>query len=130
MSLSITAVYTAVFAILIIPMSMQITMRRIALGNVASGDANDEDLILKRETLRNYCEYVPLGLILLAAFENTFGSTTSTILLGGMFLFSRVLHVTGFQFFKSPKYFAIAMMVQHTYFVLAPALLIYEIAFG
>ena len=127
MSLTITTLYTAVFAILIIPLSMQVTMRRIAMGNVASGSANDEELILRRETLRNFSEYVPLGLILLAVYEITFGSIISTILFGGMLLFSRVLHVFGFQFFKTPKIFAIAMVTQHTYFALAPALLIYEI---
>ena len=127
MSLSITAVYTAVFAILIVPMSLQITLRRIALGNLALGDGKDEELIRKRETLRNFCEYVPLGLILLAVYESTFGSIISVIVFGGMFLFSRILHIIGLQHFVSPKYFGVAMVVQHTYFILASGMLIYDI---
>lgn len=127
MNLSITAIYTAIFALLIIPMSMQITLRRIALGNVALGDGNDDNLRCKREVLRNFCEYVPLGLVLLSAYEITFGSSNAVIAFGGLFLFSRVLHIIGLQYYGTPKVFGIAMVAQHTYFTLAAGMLIYEI---
>ena len=127
MNLTITAVYTAIFALLIIPMSMQITLRRIAIGNVALGDGNDKDLKCKREVLRNFCEYVPLGLVLLAAYELTFGSGSVAMSFGGLFLFSRVLHIIGLQHFGTPKVFAIAMVAQHSYFSLAAGMVLYEL---
>lgn len=130
MTLTITTLCTAIFALIVIPLSFQVTLRRIALGNVAVGDGEDLDLTLKRETLRNFVEYVPLGLILLAVYENIFGSVTSTMVFCGMFVFSRVLHIFGFQFMKSPKYFAPAMVIQHTYFSLVPIILLYEIING
>ncbi|MFV1985450.1 MAG: MAPEG family protein [Thiohalomonadales bacterium] len=126
MSLTVTAIYTALFSILIIPLSMQITMRRIALGNLAFGDANDENLIRKRETLRNFSEYVPLGLLLLAIYEYNIGGTLSVMIFGGLFLFSRVLHIFGLQYKASPKYFGPAMMIQHGYFLVVSIILIYN----
>jgi len=92
---------------------MQITMRRVALGNIAFGDANNKDLICKRETLRNFSEYVPLGLILLALYEYNIGGYM-VIVFGGVFLFSRILHIIGLQFIGLPKIFGPAMVIQHT----------------
>jgi len=126
MSLTITALYTAIFGILLIPLSMQITMRRVQLGNIAFGDANDKDLICKRETLRNFSEYVPLGILLLALYEYNIGGDL-VIVFGGIFLFSRVLHMIGLQFTGSPKIFGPAMMIQHGYFLVVGGILIYKI---
>lgn len=127
MTLTITTIYTALFAIMIIPLSLQVTLRRITVGSIASGDGNDKELILKRETLRNFIEYVPLGLILLAVYEFHFPNSLSVQIFGGMFLLSRVWHVIGFQFVGSPKYFAPAMMIQHSYFSLASVIILYSL---
>ena len=130
MPLTVTTVCTVVFALSTIVLSLQVTLRRIAVGNVAVGDAEDATLKLRRETLRNFAEYVPLGLILLAAYESTFGNVTSTLVFAGMFLFSRLFHVFGFQFMQSPKYFAPAMVIQHSYFSVASLMILYHLLTG
>ena len=130
MSLPVTAVCTIIFALITIPLSLQVTMRRIAIGNVAVGDGEDAMLKLRRETFRNFAEYVPLGLILLALYEHTFGSVTSTMVFAGLFLFSRLFHVFGFQFMQSPKFFAPAMIIQHTFFSAASLMILYQLITG
>ena len=130
MPLTVTSVCTIIFALLTIALSFQVTLRRIAIGNVAVGDGEDALLKLKRETLRNFAEYVPLGLILLAVYENTFGSVTSTMVFAGLFLFSRLFHIFGFQFMQSPKFFAPAMVMQHTYFSVASLMILYQLITG
>jgi len=130
MSLTVTTVCTVIFALITIPLSFQVTLRRIAIGNVSVGDGEDALLKIRRETFRNFTEYVPLGLILLAVYEYTFGSVTSTMVLAGMFLFSRLFHVFGFQFMRSPKFFAPAMAIQHTYFSVASLLVLYQLITG
>lgn len=130
MSLTVTTVCTVIFALIAIPLSFQVTLRRIAIGNVSVGDGEDALLKIRRETFRNFTEYVPLGLILLAVYEYTFGSVTSTMVLAGMFLFSRLFHVFGFQFMRSPKFFAPAMAIQHTYFSVASLLVLYQLITG
>ena len=126
MSLTVTTVSTVIFALIAIPLSFQVTLRRIVVGNVAVGDAEDETLKLRRETFRNFAEYVPLGLILLAVYETTFGSVFSTLVFAGMFLFSRLLHIFGFQVMQSPRYFAPAMVIQHSYFSVASVMILYH----
>lgn len=130
MSLTVTTVCTVIFALIAIPLSFQVTLRRIAIGNVSVGDGEDALLKLRRETFRNFAEYVPLGLILLAVYEYTFGSVTSTMVFAGMFLFSRLFHVFGFQFMRSPKFFAPAMVIQHTYFSVASVMVLYQLITG
>ena len=127
MSLSVTTVCTVFFALIAIPLSLQVTLRRIAIGNVAVGDGGDAILKLRRETMRNFAEYVPLGLVLLAVYEHTFGSVTSTMVFACLFVFSRLLHVFGFQFMQTPKFFAPAMVMQHTFFSVASVMIIYNL---
>ena len=130
MQLTITTLFTVIFALLTIGLSFQITLRRIALGNVAVGDGEDAVLRIRRETLRNFAEYVPLGLILLAVFESSFGSGTWTLVFALIFLLSRLVHIVGFQFMQSPRYFAPAMVLQHSYFSVASAMILYQMISG
>ncbi|MDH5730867.1 MAG: MAPEG family protein, partial [Gammaproteobacteria bacterium] len=95
LELKITVVVTALFAIMIVPLVSQITMRRIQLGNVAIGDANDFDLRKKIETLSNFCEYVPLGLIILALLELNYAHENYALVFGVLFLAARILHALG-----------------------------------
>lgn len=130
MSLPVTTVFTVLFALIAIGLSLQVTLRRVVIGNVAVGDGKDATLELRRETFRNFAEYVPLGLILLAVYENTFGYVTSTLVFAVMFLTARLLHIFGFQFMQSPKYFAPAMVIQHTFFSAASIFVLYHLLSG
>jgi len=125
--LTITTLITSIFVFLIVPLSMQITMKRIKLGNIAIGDGNNDDLRKKIETLGNFSEYVPLGLILLAVFEYKFGSTMSVAFYGGVFLLCRVIHLIGMLYTSTPLLRAIAMIVQHISFFIVGGTLIYTI---
>lgn len=130
MPLPVTTVSTVLFALIVIPLSLQVTLRRVAVGIIVAGDGEDRVLKLRRETLRNFAEYVPLGLLLLAMYESTFGQVTSTMVFAGMFVCSRLLHIFGFQFMQSPRYFAPAMVIQHSYFSIASILILYHVITG
>lgn len=126
MSLMITAFITALFAIVVVPLSLQITFRRIAIGNVAYGDGNDFELRKKIETLGNYSEYVPLGLILLAFLESIMGQAWWVLGFGTLFFICRLIHAFGMLYGKTPMLRAIAMMGQHFYFIAVGGIIIYS----
>ncbi len=105
-------------------------MKRIKLGNIAIGDDNDNDLRLKIETLGNFSEYVPIGLILLAVFEYNIGQSVYVALYGGVFLLCRILHTVGMLYTSTPLLRAIAMITQHVSFLSVGITLIYKVIFS
>jgi len=97
-----------------------------ALGNVAYGDASDADLLRKKETLSNFGEYVPLGLILLGILEYNYGQSIYVVLFGGVFLAVRIAHAVGMLYTNTPLLRAVAMLTQHAIFVTAGGVFLYQ----
>ncbi len=107
-SIPITSIIAAIFAITTFVLSWIVSMRRAALGKAANdltgfslGDAGDEILLTRRETLRNFCEYVPICLLLLLLIEVQGATATLVWTIGGLFVLGRILHA--FTMLKIPN---------------------------
>jgi uncharacterized membrane protein YecN with MAPEG domain len=119
-SLPFTSVTTALLALLMLPLTLSVSMRRLALGREKGdvtafvfGDGND--LTLKRRTraFGNLIEYVPTCVVLLFLTEVGGASTTllwvnSTLLVAG-----RVLHALGMLYVNSPAPRGLAMLMTY-----------------
>lgn len=92
--LTVTAIYAAAFALLLIYLSIRvISIRRrdqISLG--AGGDSTLEKRIRAHA---NFTEYTPLGLILLAALELNSAPLWQLHIVGGLLLVGRLCHPVG-----------------------------------
>jgi len=109
MTLSITSTVTAILALLMFPLTLQISLRRAALGKAEGdffafvfGDGNDAVLRRRIRAFGNFIEYTPFCILLLAFIEiasapNAVLYTTASLLLGG-----RVIHAAGMLLDISP----------------------------
>lgn len=68
MSLAITGLYAGLASLMLIVLSVRVIQVRRARG-LSSGDGGDAELKRRIRAHGNFCEYVPLALILLAAVE-------------------------------------------------------------
>ena len=94
MSLSITGFYAGLLALLFIVLSINVIRMRLKF-KVGTGDGEQEPLIKAIRVHGNFIEYVPLTLILLAAFEFSGGNALWLHILGGALFVSRILHAMG-----------------------------------
>jgi len=123
-SLPVTSLVAGVFALLMVPLSLQVTWRRVKV-RARFGDAGDEVLRRRIRAHGNFIEYAPTALIVLALVEIGGGVLFLTWGLGGAFLASRVLHAVGMLYTSTPKLTAIAMLMQHAAFLVAGGWLVY-----
>ena len=113
--------YTAIaLTVLMIPLAMNISMRRFLLGKaqgdvgaVSIGDAGDEILRRRIRAFGNLIEYAPMCLILLALLENT--SAPANLLWGvsGLVVFGRLFHALGMLLVKNPAPRALGMAMTY-----------------
>ena len=119
----ITALTTAVFAVLMVLLSAQTSLSRAGL-KAGHGDGGDETLRRRIRAHGNFAEYAPMALILLGLVE-AFGSNRATVLgLAIALCFSRVLHALGMLYTSRATLKAIAMFIQHAAFIYAAILLV------
>ncbi len=116
MPLHVTSLIAGLLALLMVPLSFQISVRRVQLRTVF-GDAEDETLRRRVRAHGNFAEYAPLGLIVLGLVEWSGASSGWVWALGILLLGSRLLHLTGMLYAESPLPRALAMVVQHAAFV-------------
>lgn len=92
MSFTITLFYAGLLALVLLALSMQVVVLRRRHGvGVGSGDRQDLGLAVRAQA--NFCEYVPVGLLLLLLLEAA--GTLSPVLLhmlGAMLLVGRLMH--------------------------------------
>ncbi len=94
MTLPVTALYTALFLILMVGLSIQVVRTRMREG-VSLGDGDSKPL---RQAIRvhgNAAEHIPFVLIGLGALESLSASTTALLLYGAVFFLARLAHVAG-----------------------------------
>lgn len=94
MILTVTALYTGLFLILLLALAASVVRRRLR-GQVSLGDGGDAAL---RQAIRahgNAAEYVPIVLISLGVLENMGTSAVLLHLYGGVFFLGRLLHAWG-----------------------------------
>lgn len=93
--LDVTIFAAAVLAILMLPLSLLVTMRRIKLGNVVFGDGGDETLLRRMRAHGNFSEYVPLSLIVLGLAETQSGPTWLLWTTALLLVVGRIVHALG-----------------------------------
>lgn len=118
MTLPVTSLLAGVFALLMVPLSLQVSLRRAKLG-VSAGDANDETLRRRIRAHGNFIEYVPMALIAVGLIE--FGGAAKPLVVGlaVAFFLSRALHGIGMLYTSTPTLRAGGMLIQHLAFLMA-----------
>ena len=99
----ITALYAGLLAILLFVLSIRVIGLRgnPAFSFIAHGKGDEELLQRAIRAHGNFTEYVPMMLILLAFLELSDASELKLHLLGGAFLFGRVMHGICMGFMRS-----------------------------
>lgn len=122
--LPITSTIAAILAIVMLPLTVQVTMQRVALGKamgdiagVAFGDGNDKVLRRRIDAFGNFMEYVPMCLIMLALIENGGASPNIVWGVGGMLVLGRSIHALSILYVKNPAPKAIGMFMTYSAFI-------------
>ena len=126
MTLGITSLLVGLFALLMVPLSLQVSMRRVKLGGVSVGDAGDETLRRRIRAHGNFIEYAPTALIAVGLVEYGGASKPLVVGLALAFLLSRALHAIGMLYTSTPTLRAGAMLIQHAAFLVAGAWLVFK----
>ncbi len=114
----ITSLVVGIFALLIVPLSVQVSLLR-AKANTVFGDAGDETLRKRIRAHGNFIEYAPLAAMALGVTEYRGGPTWLVWVLAFGFVFARVVHAIGMLFTATPPVRAVAMLVNHVSFLAA-----------
>lgn len=93
-NLTLTGFYAAILAILYIGLAFKVIGQRRKHA-VGIGDNDNKDLAKAIRVHGNFSEYVPLALILFAAYELQNGPTLTLHALGGLLVTGRFLHAMG-----------------------------------
>ena len=94
MSITITAFYASLLALVFLSLSFNIIRLRFKL-KIGVGDGGERTLTKAIRVHGNFSEYVPLALILLASYELSGADSLWLHTLGAMLLIGRILHVIG-----------------------------------
>ncbi|CUR45961.1 MAPEG family protein [Alloalcanivorax xenomutans] len=94
MSLTITALYTGLFILLLLALAANVVRNRLS-GHVSLGDGGNPSLQKAVRAHGNATEYVPIVLIGLAVLENLGTSATLLHLYGSGLFVGRLLHAWG-----------------------------------
>ena len=125
MSLPVVSILAAVFILVLAALSLSVSMRRIHLGGIFFGDANDDTLRRKIRAHGNFIEYVPSGLIVIGLVELAGASKFQVAALALAFFISRVLHAYGMLYTKTASIGAVGMVIQHAVFIVSGIWLLY-----
>lgn len=117
-SVPATALVAGIFALLIVPLSVQVTLRRVK-ARAVFGDAKDETLRKRIRAHGNFIEYAPLAVVVLGLVEYRGGADWLVWSLAFGFIFSRVVHALGMLYTSTPPVRAVAMLVNHLSFLVA-----------
>jgi uncharacterized protein len=122
-SMVATSLVAGLFALLIVLLSVQVSLRR-AKSNTVFGDAGDETLRRRIRAHGNFIEYAPLGVVVLGFVEYRGAAEWLVYSLAAGFVLSRVLHAVGMLFTTTPFVRAVAMLINHASFLVGGAWLI------
>jgi uncharacterized membrane protein YecN with MAPEG domain len=117
----------AVFSLLMVLLSVQISLRRVAL-KTTHGDAGDATLRKRIRAHGNFIEYAPLALLVLLLVELSGAARGDTWILAVGFVVARALHAAGMLFTRGPALRGIAMLVQHASFIYGAVVLIRRVS--
>ncbi len=117
-SLPITSTIAALLAILMFPLTLQVSILRKSLGNVTFGDADDPVLRRRIRAFGNFAEYTPLCLVLLALVELQGASAGFAWSVGALLLAGRLIHALGMLYVNSPAPRGVGMFMTYAAFLL------------
>ncbi|MCI4592245.1 MAPEG family protein [Sphingobium sp. BYY-5] len=92
--LPITSILAAAFAVALVALSFPISLRRLKVGDMVGGSA-DEVLHRRIRAQGNFIEYVPLGLVSLGLVEAHAAPIWIILAIGTMLVLGRALHAFG-----------------------------------
>ncbi|MDH3335114.1 MAG: MAPEG family protein [Rhodospirillaceae bacterium] len=109
-SLSITPIYAAIFALILVGLSSYVIKMRYK-HRVSLGDGGNKEMLKAIRAHGNFIEYVPMSLILLAMLE--LGGENPAVLhtFGVALLVGRALHAPGLNFKGTTKLRQIGMVL-------------------
>ena len=119
MNLQVTTFLAGIFALLMVPLSLQVSLQRIKLGGVSSDSASDETLRRRIRAHGNFIEYAPTALIVMGLVEGGGGAMPLVLGLAIAFGLSRIMHAIGMLYTSTPKLRATAMLMQHAAFLVS-----------
>jgi hypothetical protein len=126
-ALPVTSTIAACLAVIMLPLTLQVSMRRKSIGNVVFGDAGDEVLRRRIRAFGNFIEYVPTCLMLLALVEIGGGSPILLWSIGGLLLLGRIIHALGMLYAETPVPRAIAMFMTYAAFLMPAVWLLMDV---
>lgn len=127
MPLPITSVLAGLFALLMVPLSLQVSIRRIQLQSAPAAGGRDETLHRRIRAHGNFIEYVPTAILVVGLVEYAGGGRPFTTCLAVAFLASRLLHAVGMLYSSGPALRGVGMLVQHVAFAASGAWLLLHV---
>ncbi|MGB4248959.1 MAG: MAPEG family protein [Pseudohongiellaceae bacterium] len=118
MTLQITSILTGLFCLFMVTLSLRVSLRRREM-NVSVGDGGDKVLQRRIRAHGNFIENAPLMVLAVAVIEYNAGVRWLVAVIALAFLVSRVVHAIGILYMERPTLRAIAMVMQHSAFVVA-----------
>jgi len=94
MSVSITALYAGILALIVIALAVNVTVHRVKL-RVPLGDGGNVEMRRMIRLHGNAAEYIPLALVLMAIYELNSGSHTALHVIGITLIAGRVIQTWG-----------------------------------
>lgn len=118
-----TSIITAAFALMMIVLSLQVSVRRVKSGTTFG---HGEDSVLRKRIRAhgNFIEYAPLAIAIVGLLE--YASAPHALVWSVAIILAtvRVLHAFGMLYVATPAPRATAMIVQHVTFAVAAVWLI------
>ena len=124
MSLPVTTLLAGIFTLMMIPLSLQVSMRRFRTGIADISGADDSVLRRRIRAHGNFIEYAPTALIALGLIEYGGAAEPLVYALAAAFLTSRVLHALGMLYASGPALRGAGMLIQHAAFLIAGSWLV------
>ncbi len=94
MPLSLTALYAAILALIVLALGINVTVHRVKL-RVPLGDGGNPQMLRMIRLHGNAIEYIPLALVLMAVYELNGGMHVALHIVGIALIAGRVLQTWG-----------------------------------
>ena len=94
MTLSITAIYAAILALIILALGVNVTMHRVKL-RISLGDGGNPQMLRMIRRHANAIEYVPIAVVLMAIYEVNGGWHWALHIVGIALVAGRLIQTAG-----------------------------------
>ena len=94
MTLSITAIYAAILALIILALGVNVTMHRVKL-RISRGDGGNPQMLRMIRLHANAIEYVPIAVVLMAIYEVNGGWHWALHIVGIALVAGRLIQTAG-----------------------------------